>query len=141
MKRLEGRDQIYEVLKGFLPYMPRLLEKINDFEAYIDKLSLNAYVIIDQEDDKGLIVFYANDFKDRIGFISLIVVKDEYRKTGVGKNLIQCATKLMKEKKMRVIRLCVNNDNDNAIGFYKHLGFEIVGTSHLSTGYLMSKNI
>lgn len=61
--------------------------------------------------------------------IEYVFVKKEYRKKGIGEELIKELAKITKSKK---IDLKVSTKNKNAIGFYKKLKFNI-------TNYYMTK--
>lgn len=143
MKIVKRKDEIEDVIVEFLPYMPRLLYRIDSLYSYIDKLALRAVVVTENDDvvRRGLIVFYSNDKESYIGFIPLIVIKDEYKKCGIGRRLIEFACREMKNRGMKTVRLVVNKDNHNAIGFYKHMGFSLVESKNVSTGYLMTKSL
>ncbi|MEE1187024.1 MAG: GNAT family N-acetyltransferase [Acutalibacteraceae bacterium] len=69
----------------------------------------------------SVIGFGVMDIADNEGYIGLIAVDEEYRCQGVGRaivwRLLQAA---------EVVFLDVRKSNENAIKFYKTLGFEIV---------------
>lgn len=54
-------------------------------------------------------------------------VTDELQKQGIGKRLMDKAKEIAKEQKRRAIILETQSCNTNAIGFYLHQGFEIIG--------------
>lgn len=54
-------------------------------------------------------------------------VSDELRGMGVGKRLMNKAKEVAKEQNRRAIILETQSCNTNAIGFYLHEGFEIIG--------------
>lgn len=82
----------------------------------------NGEIVIDADEDKlAGHVFIGNEKKDP-GWITSLVVKEEYRGYGLGKTLMEHAI-----HKYGGVDLCVYKDNDVAIKIYKDLGFEIVG--------------
>jgi ribosomal protein S18 acetylase RimI-like enzyme len=58
-------------------------------------------------------------------YIGVLCVNKNYRKKGIGKNLIKNAKRIAKEKKCTRTILDVSKDNDNAIKFYNNIGFKI----------------
>jgi putative acetyltransferase len=64
------------------------------------------------------------------GKVEMLFVHPDYFGKGVGKRLLEYAI-----KHMNATELDVNEQNPNAIGFYKKMGFVVVGRSELdSTG-------
>src|SRR5699024_7018869 len=101
-------------------------KKSNELFEYMDK---NAAYVVGAFDDKKLIGFiwaYPRIFfiEKRL-FINTLVVSKEYSGRGIGKSLISYLTSFAK-KNLDITSLDVNvyPKNANAIGFYKHLGFE-----------------
>lgn len=72
--------------------------------------------------------------------IEYIVVKDKYKRLGIGSKLISFI-----EKDIKNITLEVRESNTTAINFYKKNGYKIVSTRHNyykdEDGYLMIKNL
>lgn len=56
--------------------------------------------------------------------IELLFIREELRGKGVGKRLLSYAVDVLKKKKVSV-----NEQNEQAVLFYKHLGFKAVGRS------------
>jgi ribosomal protein S18 acetylase RimI-like enzyme len=65
------------------------------------------------------------EFKPDDFYISVINVDENYRRKGIGKNLISNAIKTARDKRCTRIILDVSKDNENAIKFYKKVGFKI----------------
>lgn len=63
-----------------------------------------------------------HDFLDRKDYI--LFVHDDFRGRGIGKSLLQYAV-----SGLRACKVDVNEQNTQAVGFYMHLGFSIVGRS------------
>lgn len=96
--------------------------------------------ILVYEDDKkivGVLVYLL--IYDRAE-IEYIVVKDEYKRLGIGSKLLSFI-----EKDIKNITLEVRESNTTAINFYKKNGYSIVSTRHNyyknEDGYLMIKNL
>lgn len=132
-------DEIYDLLIEFEECFPHLREKIVDFESFSKKLSEFAKVIICRLGNKNiaLSIFYCNDKISRIGYISLIGVKKEFRGLGIGKQLFDQTKNIMKECGMCRIKLEVDKDNLNAKRFYFYLGFKSFEKSYKDSEYLV----
>ena len=75
----------------------------------------------------------ARDFvsdKNSGEIVALYVLKD-YQKQGIGKALLIEAIKIIEQKN---ITLFVLKGNENAIDFYKHMGFELTGKEIFDNG-------
>ena len=72
-------------------------------------------------------------------FLSKIYIKKEYRGNGYAAKTMEFLKELCREEGLTGIRLTVNKHNDNAIGVYKKLGFELTGegTADIGGGYVM----
>lgn len=124
--RLENWKDIYKGLLDFENCFPHLCEKIESLESFAKKLEASAYVYIACVENKaiGISCFYANDFENYRGYVTLIGVKRKQRGTGVGKGLLAFTEDVMRKNGMGAIRLEVDRDNVKAIGFYEHYGFK-----------------
>lgn len=58
--------------------------------------------------------------------LEMLFVDNDYRGTGIGKKLIAYAT-----ANLHVTKVDVNEQNTQAVGFYKYMGFKIVRRSEL----------
>ena len=58
--------------------------------------------------------------------LEMLFVDNEYRGIGIGKKLIAYAT-----ANLHVTKVDVNEQNTQAVGFYKYMGFNIVRRSEL----------
>ena len=56
-----------------------------------------------------------------------LFVAEEIRRQGYGKKLIDLAKKLTVENKYRALMLETQSSNENAVGFYLHEGFTLIG--------------
>ena len=75
----------------------------------------------------GLIAFYANDFNQRTGFVSMLVVKPLYRGFGIGTVLLDMAISVCKIRGMEGLQLKVDIQNSVALRLYERNGFSISG--------------
>ncbi|MEL7148039.1 MAG: GNAT family N-acetyltransferase [Bacteroidota bacterium] len=60
------------------------------------------------------------------GNLEMLFIHPDYRGQKVGKTLLDYAI-----KEMSVTQVDVNEQNEQAVGFYQHNGFEVVGRSEL----------
>lgn len=63
-------------------------------------------------------------FDEKRMFINCLVVEKDYEKNGIGKKLINKMNEFAIENNYDSIDLTVAPFNENAIGFYRHIGFE-----------------
>ncbi len=138
VKIFKDNNDIFELLIEFDNCFPHLKEKVANYYEFAFKLAKNANVITIQKDHKNvaLCVFYANDEKTKIGYISLIAVKRSHRGLNWGKEILSETIQFMQKKGMQKLRLEVDNDNENAIGFYYHMGFKKIGKVGKESFYL-----
>lgn len=66
--------------------------------------------------------------------IERIYVKNEFQKQGIGRYLLNKAIELAKERNKKKIRLGVWEKNENAIAFYKKMGFVETGSHSFFMG-------
>jgi ribosomal protein S18 acetylase RimI-like enzyme len=141
-------DAIVEIWKDFMDYHKDLNpifarsnaghETFKEFlQQEIENEDSFAAVSVENEEVIGYILakksgrppcFEKTDFC----FITDIMIKEQYRKKGYGKKLIDAVTKWAKEKGLDRIELQVVPSNDLAYAFYHKLGF----TDMLHTLYL-----
>ncbi|MBS5951725.1 MAG: GNAT family N-acetyltransferase, partial [Clostridium sp.] len=74
-------------------------------------------------DDKGIIKAFMGVHNNKI---EMLFVSDDCRGMGIGKKLIEYAIKIL-----NVNYIDVNEQNLQAVGFYKHIGFEVFERSDL----------
>lgn len=99
--------------------------KMPNYSDLLSKWKASGTMLCVRNDNiKGYIVLYANDFQTKKAFISMLGVRPLYQKQGCGKYLIQACEEIARERMMKTLTLEVKKNNINALGFYKHLGFE-----------------
>ena len=119
------------------------------YDKHIQNRELNAkiaqrraYVAI--VDDKVVGILRYGLFLDEIAFVTHLYVNRRYRKLGIGKALMQRFEEDVKLKGHDRVMISTRSD-EKAQGFYKHLGYEMIGEINLeSTEYteiFMSKAI
>jgi len=76
----------------------------------------------------------SEDMGDESLEIERIYIKSKYQKNGLGKHLLNKAFKIAEESNKRKIWLGVWEKNENAIAFYKKMGFSQMGTHSFFMG-------
>lgn len=102
----------------------------------------NAWGILVDEDLIAVIELNKEDWSNRMRITELWVSK-EYQKTGLGHRLIEKAKMEAKQYGCRVLILETQSCNVNAIDFYRHEGFSLVGldTSCYSNSDIENKEV
>lgn len=122
------KDDMFSVRSD--EFLDSLAEKFSKYGCF-----LAAYK---EEKLAGYIAFYCNDTVTQAAFISVIVIKKDFQRMGLGSALINEAIKKSKENGMTKLRLEVDINNENAIQFYKRMGFAV---ESVSTTMYMCKDI
>ncbi|WP_299901304.1 acetyltransferase [uncultured Aquimarina sp.] len=95
--------------------------------AYFKPLILNTYL------DAVTLRCVRNENKKIVGFLGvaeqnleMLFIDPNYRGKKIGKTLLEYSI-----DQMEVIKVDVNEQNEQAVGFYKHQGFEVINRSEL----------
>lgn len=92
---------------------------------YFKPLILNEYLALVElsclRDDQGQIAGFMGVAE---GKIEMLFIHPNLRGQGIGKRLLQHAT-----HQLKAYEVDVNEQNEQAVGFYKHLGFEVKSRS------------
>lgn len=100
--------------------------------AYPDKLyedwweQAKAYGIVEDDQLLGAIELCPEEWSNRM-LITELFVSEKIRKKGYGKKLINLAKKKTIENGYRVLMLETQSSNVNAVDFYLHEGFRLIG--------------
>ena len=129
---------ICDLLRKFDDVLPHLKEKISDYCIFSNKLAEHATVLslVDGEYVCGFVAFYANDIATRTAFVTLIACSSEYQGRGLGRQLMEIASREALSRGMSKIRLEVDLDNSGAIAFYTRLGFSENGEKKFGSMYM-----
>ena len=98
-------------------------QDIHQFKSLINKGYCEAASLTCLRGDSGRIAGFLGVANDNI---EMLFVASAYRGRSVGKQLLSYATNTLGVRK-----LDVNEQNEQAVGFYKHLGFVVSGQSPL----------
>lgn len=129
--------RIEKIKKKYLHAVIDLVSQLSDYKPdkkfYEEiwqsfKTQKNSFSIVVLEEDKvvgyGFISFIMMIRGGKIAYIEDIICKKEYRKKGIGKNIIYNLINYAKKNKCYKIVLQCNNSNTS---FYKNCGFKING--------------
>lgn len=100
--------------------------------AYPDKLyedwweDAEAYGIVENGELLAAIEVCPEEWSNRL-LITELFVAEKIRKQGYGKKLIDLAKKITIERNYRVLMLETQSSNVNAVDFYLHEGFTLIG--------------
>ncbi|WP_278626008.1 GNAT family N-acetyltransferase [Parabacteroides gordonii] len=98
--------------------------KEEDFLYYKKQLPVYfQYVTLVGFEQEGILAGFMGIAEENL---EMLFVDNEYRGTGIGKKLIAYAT-----ANLHVTKVDVNEQNTQAVGFYKYMGFKIVRRSEL----------
>ncbi len=120
-----------EVLIEFLKavdheFSPKLSEQV-EISDYAARL-INQAILVNKKDEngriKGLVVIYVNEPNNPHAYIPLVAVRQEFRKMGLAKSLVQEAIQFAKESGKTAVDIHTNNPI--AYKMYRNLGFEDV---------------
>ena len=64
---------------------------------------------------------------DQTGYVNLFYIAPDFRGKGFGRVLHNYAIELFESLQIQVVRLTVSIENDNALGYYRHLGWVDLG--------------
>lgn len=98
-------------------------EDIQYYKPLILNEYLNAVALVGMRDEAGNLLGFLGTADDRV---EMLFLHPDARGKGLGKILMDYA---IDQKKAR--KVDVNEDNPQAVGFYKHLGFQVVSRSEL----------
>lgn len=71
----------------------------------------------------GYVALYANDLQSKTAYITLIAVREDSQKSGVGSSLIAWCENTASKRGMKLLRLEVDKTNAKARTFYEKHGF------------------
>lgn len=96
-----------------------ILEDENQILLVNEDKEINAFMRIEISEKTGKLTKYRKALS-----IEQLAVKEGEQNKGIGKKLIEAAKEIFKEKKCTILLLDVWAFNQNAIEFYKHIGFK-----------------
>lgn len=111
-----------------------------NFDELFRKITAYAVTLIMTEKSTKEIVgyeaFYANDQKTGRGYITLICIKPEFQRRGLGSGLIDQSFDICRAKGMHTVALEVLKQDRNALNYYRSKGFNITSESDHDSYYM-----
>lgn len=94
-------------------------------DGYLEKLADKAELLSHDSLDQclGFVFFYCNDPAKYSSYITLLMVAQASRKSGIGAALVQYVLTLTAQRGFKVCRLEVRKENAAAIKLYETMGF------------------
>jgi ribosomal protein S18 acetylase RimI-like enzyme len=94
-------------------------------EEYLEKLAVNAELLSHDSLGQclGFVFFYCNDPSRYSSYITLLMVSQASRKSGIGAALVRYVLTLTAQRGFKVCRLEVRKENAAAIKLYGTMGF------------------
>ena len=131
--RIDERSEKIDIMKACDDAFPiRLFDRENAKEI-VDRIDRFALFYAAKKSDTletaGYVAFYANDKEGHTAYITGIGVLEEFQHENVGRGLIETVFSESMDRGMKKVRLEVLKSNHNAIGFYKHMGFDFEDSS------------
>ncbi|MDO5558716.1 MAG: GNAT family N-acetyltransferase [Oscillospiraceae bacterium] len=126
---IESSSEIEKILEIFTPCLKSLSSGEVNKRNFAQKLSSfgNVFVITD---DTGCMfafsAFYCNDIINKKAFLSLIAVKPEFTRMGLGNMMLDFVSEYVKKSGMTSLFLEVRKTNSSAVKFYKNQDFEFI---------------
>lgn len=83
----------------------------------------------------GYIAYYCNDLDTFTAYITMVVVKSEFRGQGIATKMLKYVLNDCKEHGFKTCRLEVNNINIKAICLYEKMGFKFASSAGNDSSY------
>lgn len=125
IRKVESADypRLMEIWESVVLHTHDFLKK-EDFLYYKEHVpSYFPYVTLLGFEQEGCLVGFIGIAEDNI---EMLFIDNDYRGKGIGKQLIFHVI-----NKLHVTKVDVNEQNVQAVGFYKHIGFNVVTKSEL----------
>ncbi|KAJ3023418.1 N-alpha-acetyltransferase 30 [Thoreauomyces humboldtii] len=114
-----------------LPAMTALIEadlsepySIYTYRYFIHNWPELCFLALEGEEIIGVIICKLDEHKDTLrGYIGMLAVSKDYRKRGIGSDLVQMAVAMMQEREADEVVLEAEETNLGALGLYQNLGF------------------
>lgn len=103
--------------------------QLDDLKAYIDKISDKGCIISIMENDVLLafLAYYANDYENKLAFLSMAIVSPSTRGMGYGRRLLDFCLVDLKHKGFKRCLTEIKVNNIPALNVCKRMGFNKFG--------------
>jgi ribosomal protein S18 acetylase RimI-like enzyme len=140
LKRVKSIDDInHTVIALRSSFFKKSNIKVISTEEYQKKICEFALVYTVYSIDNevlGFIAFYANDHVNKFGYISIIIINSAWHRCGLGKLLISIAYSISQLNGMTTLGVVVHKENENAMKFYKTMGFNRYDNKKMNGDYI-----
>lgn len=120
-------DRVQDLLQRLNQTFIPPLEAVVVVPEYVRKIAANGCVLLAREvvenEDVGLLAFYANRRADGVAYVTSLGVIPEYYGVSVGHKLLAAAKQISRERGFRRMALRVASANGRAVHFYAKHGF------------------
>lgn len=120
------KEHIFSLLEKMNILSGGTLISVNLME-YVEKILQKATIISISQNHSlvAFIAYYDNDPEKKTAYLTMIVVDDDAKGLGYGKNLIELSIANLKKQNFINYRLEVHKNNINALRLYENLGFKV----------------
>ena len=136
--RIARESDKEELLAIYAPYVSETaitfeytVPTIEEFRDRIRKTLAKYPYLVAVQDAEILGYAYASEFKNRAAYDwaveTTIYVKQDSRKSGVGKKLYQALEEVLKQQHICNLYACIAYPNPGSIGFHERLGYQTIG--------------
>ncbi|MBE5960139.1 MAG: GNAT family N-acetyltransferase [Lachnospiraceae bacterium] len=139
VERVDQTAEIEEILEIFnTSFIPELHTRVKSLRDYAKKLNEHGELYVARQGDQiiGFISYYMNNWVTQTAYISLLAVLPEYRRNGIGEELLNGMKKRAIREGFQKAGLEVEKDNERAIAFYKKHGAVFVKEKSGRTNYM-----
>lgn len=125
IERINDSGSIYQTMKECDDAFEKSILNRSDFAQLYEKICNHAVFLKAESagETAGFSAMYANNRETAAAYITLICVKENFRKQHIGASLLKKCEDIARQNGMRTIRLEVRNANTGAVAFYKKSGF------------------
>jgi ribosomal protein S18 acetylase RimI-like enzyme len=128
IRKAEPNDlvQVYDLIKELAVFENEPNEPSNSLKKFVAEATCKNprfHVILAEDEGNvvGIALYYYgySSWKGSMIYLDDLVIKEKYRKRGIGKKLMDELIAIAKEEKISQLRWHVLDWNENAINFYK----------------------
>ena len=136
--RIARESDTDELLAIYAPYVKETaitfeytVPTLEEFRERMTKTLMKYPYLVAVQETEILGYAYASEFKNRAAYDwaveTTIYVKQDSRKSGVGKKLYQALEEVLKQQHICNLYACIAYPNPGSIGFHEHLGYQTIG--------------
>ena len=136
--RIARESDKEELLAIYAPYVKETaitfeytVPTLEEFRERMTKTLMKYPYLVAVQETEILGYAYASEFKNRAAYDwaveTTIYVKQDSRKSGVGKKLYQALEEVLKQQHICNLYACIAYPNPGSIGFHERLGYQTIG--------------